>query len=129
MGGFLRHAKGNREGDGTVHARPDSDARFSSSAPRSDWPWAFPRLRQFVWFSFGAIMFGLFVWLFLLIAAGVGIVIFVDEARFDEVMEVASTVAAWIATGPAGACVVMGALAIALDKGSALLDRFRPKGR
>ena len=71
----------------------------------------------------------LFVWIFILIAAGVGIVLFVDEARFDEVMELASTVAAWIATVLAGACVIIGAFALTLDKGSSLLERFRPKGR
>ena len=71
----------------------------------------------------------LFVWIFILIAAGVGIVLFVDEARFDEVMELASTVAAWIATVLAGACIIIGALAIALDRASGLIERFRPKRR
>ena len=86
-------------------------------------------LRQFVWIAFGTVAFWFFVWLFMLAAAGLGIVLFVDDARFDEVMELASTVAAWIATVLVGACVVIAAIAIASDKGGALLERFRPKGR
>ena len=86
-------------------------------------------VRHFVWFGFGAILLGWFVWLLVVLVVGLGVSIAFEDEAFERAMEPVNTVATWLGYLAAGCMIAVGGCAILYDKSSALLERFRPKRR
>ena len=82
-----------------------------------------------VWYVFGAVLLGFFLWLVLCFLVGLGVVAVVGEERFPQVMDSIGAIIAWIATLLVLAMIGVGAYAILHDNGAALLARLRSRLR